>query len=175
MAVIPKLWPSLREYPRAQQSYAKDAARAKSIHCLSVIFAGMWGHKSSSREIYWWIITYSNLLINHFTLSLHFYWKHRWIQALLPSKNSYKLCLSCCVQHLCLHSVLVHQIMETKASKTESRPSSMEEVQPPQVSSARDPAIHGGVNPTFLFLQLFHNQCFGMPEDSVLALPTNEV
>ena len=79
------------------------------------------------------------------------------------------------IQYLCLHSVLVHQVTETKAIETKSRPSSMEEMLSPQVSSAKDPAIHGGVNPTFLFLQLFHNQCFGMPEDSVLALPTNEV
>lgn len=60
-------------------------------------------------------------------------------------------------------------------SEVKSKQSAAEELQPLVTPVSRDSVIRSGVNPTFLFLQLFHNQCFGTPEDSVLPLPMNEV
>ena len=46
---------------------------------------------------------------------------------------------------------------------------------PPVLGGSGKEAIHGGVSPSFLFLQLYHSHMFGMGDERPIALPTTPV
>ena len=46
---------------------------------------------------------------------------------------------------------------------------------PPVLGGSGKEAIHGGLSPSFLFLQLYHSHMFGMGDERPIALPTTPV
>ena len=46
---------------------------------------------------------------------------------------------------------------------------------PPVLGGSGKEAIHGGMSPSFLFLQLYHSHMFGMGDDRPVALPSTPV